>query len=504
MTDTTGKRGQPGKPLDGEEPNWSRSLNQYVDSDGFMALFLTALTVLYLLAYLGHPALPGNSPTAPQGWWGYWDQGHYLKSTAALAGGQLTPDTYRYPLGYPLIGSLFYRWAPQHAFLIPNLVFVLGSTVLFYRISCRLVSPLEAILLMLTFIGSYLTLLSTTMVVPWNTIPTHFLSYLVIFLVGFCQPSAKRVLLAFTCVGLIFLCRPADALCMMVLPGLAILPLPHWGTRVRVAAAGACIVGVFILTVLFVNQAVFGSWRTTYDTAQAQMGVGSYSLGYKLFGLLIDGNTLFREPQAAMLRHFPWALLVLPGIVYLLLRYRTQALGVILSVVATYALYFLFNDFWPSTIFRFGGIHYLLWTLPLIALICYLGVKEAWRYRIGRWSYLTVPLLLFPVFFVYLRERTIGTLPAELPVLIGGSLTPAKPVDWIFFDGVYACPELTAAGKRLIRKRDFEDSIRPDGTVVLLSTKLRSSSIQVEPGSLVGLRGIQYGYLHWTVRWKRP
>jgi len=504
MTNTARKRWRPGKSFGLGKVRWSRTLNQYVDSNGFTALFLAALTILYLLAYLGHPALPGNNLTAPQGWWDYWDQGQYLKSTAALARGQLTPDTYRYPLGYPLIGAFFYCWAPQHPFLVPNLAFVLGSTALFYKISRRLVSPLEAFLLMLIFIGSYLTLLSTTIVVPWNTIPTHFLSYLIIFLVGFCQPSAKGVVLAFACVGLIFVCRPADALCMTVLPALAILALPGWRTRARVAAAGAGIVGLFILTVLFVNHAVFGSWRASYDIAQMETGVGSYSLGYKLFGLLIDGNTLFREPQAAMLRHFPWALFVVPGIVYLLLRYRTQALGAILSVVATYALYFLFNDFWPSTIFRFGGIHYLLWTLPLIALICYLGVKEAWRYRIGRWSYLTVPLLLFPVFFVYLRERTIGTLPAELPVLIGGSLTPAKPVDWIFFDGAYACPELTVAGKRLIRKRDFEDSIRPDGTVVLLSTKLQSSSIQVEPGSLVGLRGIQYGYLHWTVRWKRP
>src|SRR5437016_6289693 len=356
---------------------WLAKTNNWLDSASFMSLLLGGVTMIYLIAYLGHPVLPGNDPSAPMGWWGWWDQGQYLKCTAALAHGQLMPETYWYPLGYPLVGALFYRWAPQHAFLIPNLAFVLGSTFLFYKISRRLVSPLEAILLMLTFIGFYLGLLQMTLVEPWNTTPTLFLSYLIIALLGFRQPSARRMLAAFVCVGLIFVCRPGDAFCMMAVPAIAILGLPRWRTRVFMGAAGIAIVGAFVLTILFVNHAVFGSWRTPYDRIQEEMGVASYSIADKLFGLLIDGNTLFREPQAALVRHFPWAVLVLPGTIYLLLRYTTKALGVILSVFATYALYFLYNDFWPSTVYRYHTIHYLLWTIPPMVLAIYLSVKVA-------------------------------------------------------------------------------------------------------------------------------
>ena len=479
-------------------------LNRYLDSARFMVLALTGLAILYLLAYLGHPVLPGNDLSAPIGWWGWWDQSQYLKCTAALAHGQLTQDTYWYPLGYPLLGALFYHWTPRHAFLIPNLAFALGSTVLFYKIARRHLSPLETVLLLFIFFGFYPGMLQIALVEPWNTIPTLFLSYLIIFLVGFRQPSAQRVLAAFACVGLIFVCRPGDALCLAAIPAIAILGLPRWRTRTLVAAVGAGIVAAFVVAVLFTNHAVFGSWRTPYDRMQEEMGVASYSIAGKLFGLLIDGDTLFREPQAALVRHFPWAILVLPGTVYLLFRYRTQALGVILSILATYALYFLYNDFWPSTVYRYHTIHYLVWTVPPMALATYLGIKEAWKHRFARWSYLSIPLFLFPVFFVFLREHTIGELPGTLPVVVGGQSMAGEPVDWIFFEGVYAGPDLLATGRRLIRKGDFEDSLRPDGTIVLLSTKLRYSAIQVDPGALSGARRIKYGNLHWTVRWKRP
>ena len=219
-------------------------------------------------------------------------------------------------------------------------------------------------------------------------------------------------------------------------------------------AAGIAIVGAFVLTILFVNHAVFGSWRTPYDRMQEEMGVASYSIAGKLFGLLIDGDTLFREPQAALVRHFPWAVLVLPGTIYLLLRYTTKALGVILSVFATYALYFLYNDFWPSTVYRYHTIHYLLWTIPPMVLATYLSVKETWKHKLARWSYLSILLLLFPVFFVYLREHTIGSLPNTAPAVIGGPVA-AEPVDWILFEGTYASLDLFAGDRRLARKSDY-------------------------------------------------
>ena len=40
-------------------------------------------TLAYVACYLAYPSLPGNSPHV-EGWWGWFDQGQYLKSVKAL------------------------------------------------------------------------------------------------------------------------------------------------------------------------------------------------------------------------------------------------------------------------------------------------------------------------------------------------------------------------------------------------------------------------------------
>src|SRR6476469_2214962 len=102
----------PSKPLDSmgtssaaiEPPGHRRlfdRLNGWLDSrpGQIAALFIIAL--IYLKAYSIHPALPGLNPQTPLGWWGWWDQGQYLKCAVGLAHGHLTSETYWYPLGYP-------------------------------------------------------------------------------------------------------------------------------------------------------------------------------------------------------------------------------------------------------------------------------------------------------------------------------------------------------------------------------------------------------------------
>ena len=49
------------------------------------------LAALYLWRYAADPAVPGGSAQFPEGWWGWWDQGHYLRSATALAQGNFDP-----------------------------------------------------------------------------------------------------------------------------------------------------------------------------------------------------------------------------------------------------------------------------------------------------------------------------------------------------------------------------------------------------------------------------
>ena len=83
---------------------------------------------------------------------------------------------------------------------------------------------------------------------------------------------------------------------------------------------------------------------------------------------MVDGNPLFRERDSALLQHFPWLLLLIPGVIHLLRRYKFNSLGILLAIALSYGLYFEYNDLAPDNIFRYHLIHYLFWTLPLLAL----------------------------------------------------------------------------------------------------------------------------------------
>lgn len=69
----------------------------------FFAIFLVFLGLLYTLAYLAHPALPGNNLQYPLGWWGWFDQGKYLLSSQSFILGNFSIDKHLYPPLYPRV-----------------------------------------------------------------------------------------------------------------------------------------------------------------------------------------------------------------------------------------------------------------------------------------------------------------------------------------------------------------------------------------------------------------
>jgi hypothetical protein len=477
-------------------------INWWLDSRNGKLSLLIATAVIYSLAYLGHGVLPGNSEY-PKAWWGWWDQGQYLKSAASLAHGTLTSDTYWYPLGYPALGAMFYRFTPQHAFFLPDLILVLGITALFYRIARQLISPLETVLIIAVFIGCYHGSLSASLVVPWNTTPTHLLSYAIIWLVAFSEPDRQRILIAGGCLSLMILFRYPDAVCMVLPLGIAIMRLPTRKEKLQSTLWAFGILVCVIVSVLLVNYAVFGSWQTPYEKNVAAVGFASFPLGQKLFLLVVDGHPLFRERDSALLQHFPWLLLIIPGAIHVLRRYKIRGLGILSAITLSYGLYFEYNDFAPDSIFRFHLFHYLFWTFPLLALITYVGLKEAWKYRVGRWSFCSVPLLLFAVCFITLREEVTSESPADAAAMIKISSEPNQSTDWIDFVASRAVPPLSAGGKQLVELRDFRNP-RANRTTVWLSTSARSKAISFDPQKAEGLQSLRFGRLSWRIGWAPP
>jgi hypothetical protein len=76
-------------------------------------IFLIVTIATYTFLYFTHPSLPND---APSGWWGWFDQGQYIKSVKALSQANLSPSEHWYFPGYPLLGAILYKYMPVHPF----------------------------------------------------------------------------------------------------------------------------------------------------------------------------------------------------------------------------------------------------------------------------------------------------------------------------------------------------------------------------------------------------
>lgn len=478
-----------------------KRIDRMLDSSSALLSFLGVIAVVYTLAYLGYPVLPGNS-IYPEGWWGWWDQSQYLKCTAGLAKGVLNKDTYLYPLGYSLVAAPFYLWAPKHAFFLPNLVFVIGSVWAFYGIARRLVRPTEAFILIIAFLVFYRGMLLDTLVVPWNTIPTHFLAYMILYLTAFRRPSLREVYLASICLALMYPFKMPEFVCLFPCVLIAVASLRDKTRVVRASCVLAIAVGVAVVVMLSVNFSVFGSFRTRYELIQQGIGVLGYPMLWKVYFLFVSGGPVFRESHQMLLSHAPWLLLLLPGLIYLLWRHKSEAWGIILSIALCFGIYVNYNELNSGNLYRYYLIHYFTWALPLLALITFVGIREAWRRRGLRWSFCSIPFLLALVCFITLREKTIASFSSDDASVINIPEKADRSIDWVLLRGASSFPaRITTNGRDWQYAADFMTKVRPDGVAILPSKRVAGRAFEITPQNPREIQRIEFGELVWTIRW---
>lgn len=388
-------------------------------------LLLAAIVALYAVAYRQHNLFPGAGPGATtRGWWTWSDQSRYLTEAAAIAEGRLDRTNYTYPLGYPLLGALSWRWLPAHAFLLPDLLLIAGAVVAWWRVARRWFSPLGALAVGALFIGFHRWLVADTQVVPWNTLPTQCaLLAGVAWVVG--STTARPVWPLALLTGAAYVVRPVDAVAFGPLLAWAVWRHATWGRRVRAAAVGAGLLAVFVGAVALVNLRVFGSWRTTYDLASANVGFGSYPFSYKCFWLLVDGRPLFGETDPALLFRYPWLFLVPPAAVWWIGREGARAIAALGAIACSWVVYLSYNDFLPSDVYRFTLIHYLAWSFPLLFLVVAASLAQGWSQRAVRGAFIGSILLFVGCAGLRLDPRPIPSAPRTAK---GSALPPNRPL----------------------------------------------------------------------------
>ena len=447
-------------------------------------LLLAMVAVVYAIAYWSSPLCPGNKPSHPLGWWEWSDQGHYLKMAAALAQLKLGPDVYYYPFGYPLLGAAFWRMMPLHPFFIPNLLLVLATACVWWRLARRLFNPLSAILLATLFVATHGPLLAKTMVIPWNTLPSQC-ALLAGIWVLLTERNPRGVLwLALLAAGC-YLMRPIDAACFAPMLIYAVLRLPDWRSRITSGVVGMLVVFTAVVLVASVNLHVFGQLQTPYEQGTwKQIGFFSYPVSYKVFWVLIDGSPLFHETTPGLFFRYPWLLLALPGAIFWIKREGPVALAALLAVSSNWLLYLNYNDFLPSDIYRFTLIHYLAWSFPFAALLTAAACLHGWGDRATRAGFGLSAVMLVLILGLDLKET-----PLPPPVTAAGGrwiLPPARPL-LISFPGT---PLEVAAGLRLDDRRLYENKhyilpYVPSDLQLLLAKGAGGTVLSTEPAALV-------------------
>ena len=343
----------------------------------------TALLVFsYVVGMLHNQARPGARALYPEGWWGWFDQGRYLRSLRAFAALDLRPSEHWYPLGYPLLGVPFASVLPRDPFLLVDLACLLASFAGFVTFArrCGIGAAGSVGAFLLGTVGSQS--LRENWVIPWTTTPACAAIWLFLALcvrhlgAAADEPRAgrwRRLLLAGMLGSLIGLFRPSD----LLLPAVAAVLLGAWALHDRTwrwADPPPLLLGAALPLVPYglLYLRIYGAHPTPYMLNSRGMGFRFGELPMKTVLLLISPRPWFPSGSGLLMR-LPWmaagfaGMLLLPG-----LEPRTARRGLTLltaMMLAYMALFFSYVDLLPSGLWTYKNVHYFKWVMPGFALL---------------------------------------------------------------------------------------------------------------------------------------
>jgi len=465
-------------------------VRQLLDLRWVMAL----ISVIYVYTYFALPNTPGNNFEYPLGWWGWFDQGEYIKAAHAIMHGDLTADKYFYPPLYPAVGAIFLNLSSGHPYFLPDLLCLLWFVFAFIRFADRYVPRWSGLVLLFgaTIVNHRVF---ENYVIPWTT--TLSMALLATGILGLVwlqdvregkrkQISGWQVFIVAISLGLVLPTRPVDAGVGAVI-GLALL-IGYWrarrNTTANLPAPGRAlplaVIGFAIGPVIYFvfNKVVFGNPLGGYIKVAGANGYFAADLPEKFISLWLDGKTLYGENNAGLTEHYPWLFLSLAGYVWALLRGDALLRVAALAIGILFALYMPYSDLLPTNIWRYLGIHYFKWTFPFLALFAWLLVKQAlegWRRREG-WVFPLALLVAIPALLLSLH-LAINVKPLRGIVEPGQAMRfelPDGEVDFIDFKGLNGGyteidlgeHRLLLDGRELKRVRDYK--LLPIGSEVRL------------------------------------
>lgn len=472
-------------------------------------LLLALAAAVYLMGYAGHEALPGNNPTYPRGWWGWYDQGEYLKSAAAMMRLDWNPALHRYPPLYPLLAVPFVNLLPMHAFLPIDLFCFLLFIYFFVDFARKYITwPGAVCALLLAFyvrtVGDWSPDIAVLnlWIEPWTTTPVAtIISYLIwSFDRTFSQQECPGLgkLAIWGCVGgMVAAARPLEAVVLLpffltVLGYVAIRPVDAGQTvslRYRVGACAVMVLsGLFwVLLFLLFNYFVHGSLGGRYFVASVQSnGFHFGDIVEKYISIFIDAGELYGVSGEAIFRRMIWMALSVPALIYVALKgnrvFRLAGVMMFLQI----ALYLPYSDLLPNGIWMYHNIHYFKWLFPYAALFIFwmikCGVQKEMSERARDWAFVFSVIISLPLLFLHIElveDREVQAVTSDRQGVPQVEIVANRPVEMELLrlptlSGEYGKVyfgwenQVSADGKPLRFIRDYRFVERKSGGVQLL------------------------------------
>lgn len=487
-----------------------------------LRVFLVFVGVVYAVAFSHYPAAPGHNPVYPLGWWGWFDQGEYLKSAQAFAAFDFTPGKHFCPPLYSMLGAFFVRFTDPFWFV--DLVCLLWFAAVFALFASRYVPRWAALLLFfLTIVANHRML--ETFIVPWTTtLAVALLSTGIYALVRLHEnfgsvirkhsfPSPVNAFFLSCALGLLMPLRPLDI-------SLGVLLLLAWfvGTREllilenqiqRIRKILVALIAGFLVGPLFYfvfNWKIFGSFRSDYVEDSLSNGYFPADLGEKFISIFIDGYTLYLEPGSGIIDHYPWVVLVFPALIYIAVRGDWLLRLLAFAVCVQFGLYLPYGDLLPTGVWRYMNINYFKWTFPYLALFAWYAIASLlrdWRTQRSKAIAWTVAFVIVGALLLSLRLQ-VSQRPIEtvlLPNIENGQTqqrlsfeNPYAKLDLIdlsglggeFTDVYFGAHGLWLDGLKMRHVRDYRVLPAPWGIRILFIRPVAAHSISFQPdGRLV-------------------
>lgn len=478
------------------------------------------ISIIYILLYFHTIVVPGNQfDTHPLGWWGWFDQGVYLKNARNMAQWQF-PQEFWYPVLYPALGALFLSFSPGHPFFLINWACLLWFCYVFIRIAEQYFTRIWVLFILF---GTTICQprIFEQFITPWTTtlcvalLSTGFLALLWLDEVnkGIRQKLyIWQIFLVSLSLGLVIATRPQDTIIGVVISLFFFIKwlelkkqkkaIPGWIALFTTAIIGACIGPILYLGHRYL---ISHSFEALYAFGGASLSdiLPLADIPEKFISLWLDGYSIYGEEHSGLLLQFPWLFISLSGLFWVLLSKNFILRCIATAIIVSFCFIYLpFFDLLPTGLWRFSNVHYFKWTFPYFGLFafCVLHSVIKRKNRLALIILVSIPIILsslhfniryMPITFNQKENIIFAELPNQKIDFI--DILFHKTYDYV---GVYSCVTQITIDQKTLTPLQTRLVPLKKGIRIIFVRPIQGQTLQVTlqpnnaPLNMIGFGGI--------------